>query len=144
MPSMNENPSAAVSASAGRQDTAVPELAYLGDAVIEVSVRERLVRLGLCGSARLNEAALEYVKATAQSAAVERLLPALTPEENAVYRLGRNAGHGKNTPKSATVAEYRRATGMETLFGRLYLDGENERISQLIDIAYPDLIMKGI
>ena len=129
----------AVSAAAGRQDTAVPELAYLGDAVMELCIRERLVRLGLCGSANLNRAALSYVKATAQSGAVERLLPILTPEEEAVYRLGRNAGHGKNTPRSATVAEYRRATGLETLFGRLWLDGRKDRIAELIDAAYPDL-----
>lgn len=130
-----------VSASAGRQDTAVPELAYLGDSVMETCIRERLVRLGLCGSAKLNEAALSYVKATAQSMAVERLLPFLTEDEVATYKLGRNAGHGKNTPKSASVAEYRRATGLETLFGRLYLDGQTKRISELIDLAYPDLII---
>ncbi len=128
-----------ISASAGRQDTAVPELAYLGDAVMELFIRERLVRHGGCGSAALNRAALSYVSATAQSAAVDRIAPLLTPEEAALYRLGRNAGHGRNTPKSATVAEYRRATGLEVLFGKLYLDRDLARIGELLDAAYPDL-----
>ncbi len=128
-----------VSSSAGRQDTAVPELAYLGDAVMELLVRERLVRHGRCGSAELNRAALSYVKATAQSAAVERILDMLTSDELAVYRNGRNSGHGKNTPKSATVAEYRRATGLEVLFGKLYLDRSYARLDELLDAAYPDL-----
>ena len=128
-----------ISLSAGRQDTAVPELAYLGDAVMEVVIRERLVRHGLCGSAKLNEAALKYVKATAQSEAVERIFPFLTEEEAAIYKLGRNQGHGKNTPRSATVAEYRRATGLEVLFGKLWLDGKTDRIYELIGIGYADL-----
>ncbi|MCQ2354555.1 MAG: ribonuclease III [Clostridia bacterium] len=123
-------------------DPTVQALAYLGDAVLEVIVRERLVRRGLCNSARLNEAALAYVKATAQSEAVERIIPLLTERENNVYRRGRNAGHGKNVPKSATMAEYRRATGLETLFGQLRLDGESERMKVLFDAAYPDLAMK--
>ena len=122
-------------------DPTVQALAYLGDAVLEVIVRERLVRRGLCNSARLNEAALAYVKATAQSEAVERIIPLLTERENNVYRRGRNAGHGKNVPKSATMAEYRRATGLETLFGQLRLDGESERMNALFDAAYPDLAL---
>ena len=113
-------------------------LAYLGDAVLELLVRERLVSRGLCASATLNSAALGYVKASAQSEAVERLLPHLNEREEAVYKRGRNAGHGKNTPKSASVAEYRRATGLEALFGQLYLDGDAERMRELFALAYPD------
>lgn len=123
-------------------DPTVPALAYLGDAVIELLVRERLVRNGLCGSARLNEAALAYVRATAQSQAVERIIPYLSEAEMTVYRRGRNAGHGKNTPKSASVAEYRRATGFETLFGQLQLEGDVNRMTELFDMAYPDLVLK--
>ena len=118
---------------------AVEALAYLGDAAMEVLVRERLVRSGLCSSGRLNNAALAYVKATAQSQALERMLPHLTESEEATYRRGRNAGHGKNTPKSASMAEYRRATGLETLFGQLYLDGNTQRMNELLDIGFPDL-----
>ena len=118
---------------------AVEALAYLGDAAMEVLIRERLVRAGLCSSKRLNDASLAYVKATAQSAALERILPHLSESEEATYKRGRNLGHGKNTPKSASVAEYRRATGLEVLFGQLYLDGNTQRMNELIDVGYPDL-----
>lgn len=118
---------------------AVEALAYLGDAAMEVLIRERLVRSGLCSSGRLNTAALAYVKATAQSEALERMLPHLTESEEATYKRGRNAGHGKNVPKSASVSEYRRATGLETLFGQLYLDGDTQRMNELLDIGFPEL-----
>ena len=118
---------------------AVEALAYLGDAAMEVLIRERLVRSGLCSSGRLNTAALAYVKATAQSEALERMLPHLTESEEATYKRGRNAGHGKTVPKSASVSEYRRATGLETLFGQLYLDGDTRRMNELLDIGFPEL-----
>lgn len=111
-------------------------LAYLGDSVIEICVRERLVREGHSSSASLNKLALDYVRASAQAAAMKNILPLLSDEENAVFHRGRNIGH-TNTPKSATVAEYRAATGMETLFGYLHLAGRAERIAQLFDAAYP-------
>ena len=110
-------------------------LAYLGDSVIELCVRQHLVRMGLSSSARLNAVALEYVKATKQAEAMKNILPLLTEEEEAAFRRGRNMGHS-NTPKSATVAEYRAATGMETLFGYLHLLGRSERIAELFAIAY--------
>ena len=110
-------------------------LAYLGDAVLEVCVREHLVEEGLSSSAKLNSTALEYVKASKQAEAMKRLLPVLTEEENAVFRRGRNMGH-TNTPKSATVSEYRAATGMEVLFGYLHLMKRKDRIAELFAIAY--------
>lgn len=113
-------------------------LAYLGDGVIEICVRERLVKKGFSSSASLNKHALGYVRATAQADAVKKILPLLTEEENAVFHRGRNVGH-TNTPKSATVAEYRAATGMEALFGYLHLAEKKERIAELFDAAYPDL-----
>ncbi len=118
---------------------AAEALAYLGDSAMELLIRERLVRSGLCSSNRLNQAALGYVKATAQSEAVERMLPHLTEAEEQTYKRGRNAGNGKNTPRSASVREYRRATGLETLFGQLYLDGNIDRMNELLDIGYPEL-----
>lgn len=126
-----------------REAVAVEALAYLGDAAMEVLIRERLVRAGLCSSARLNSAALAFVKATAQSEALERILPHLTDREEQTYKRGRNAGHGKNTPKSASVSEYRRATGLEALFGQLYLDGDLQRMNELLDIGYPELSASG-
>ena len=111
-------------------------LAYLGDAVIELLVRERLVENGYASSKALNAKALGFVRAGAQAAAMERLLPHLTEEEQAAFRRGRNIGH-TNTPKSATVAEYRNATGMEALFGYLHIKGEQARIRELFALAYP-------
>ena len=111
-------------------------LAYLGDCVIEMCVRERLVRLGYSSSAKLNKTALDYVRAPRQAEAMKNILPLLTEEEDAVFHRGRNIGH-TNTPKSATVAEYRAATGMEALFGYLHLAGQKERIGELFDAAYP-------
>ncbi len=109
-------------------------LAYLGDAVLEVLVRSRIVEKG---SQRPSEDALAYVTAGAQSDAAERILTSLTEEEEAVYRRGRNCVHA-NVPKKATVAQYRRATGFEALFGYLHLIGERERISFLFSLAYPE------
>ncbi len=113
-----------------------PALAYLGDCVLEMCVRRYLVQeLGLSTSAHLNKAALQYVCAPAQSSAVSVIEPYLTQEELAVYKRGRNMGHS-NVPRSATVQEYRRATGMEVLFGHLSVQGNEARIRVLFRAAY--------
>ena len=122
-----------------RADITPAALAYLGDSVIEVLARERLVSAGIPDSARLNLAAAKYVRATVQSDAVERILPLLDEAEAAVYRRARNVGH-TNTPRSASPAEYRRATGFEALFGWLDLTGKNERADELFAAAYEDKI----
>ncbi len=118
---------------AGQADMAA--LAYLGDAVIELWVRERLVRAGICNSHKLNEQAKRYVTAPAQALAMKRILPLLDAEENAIFRRGRNAGH-TSLPKNATAAEYRAATGMEALFGWLHLAGRGERTEELLEVGY--------
>ena len=120
-----------------RADITPAALAYLGDSVIEVLARERLVSAGIPDSARLNLAAAKYVRATVQSDAVERILPLLDEAEAAVYRRARNVGH-TNTPRSASPAEYRRATGLEALFGWLWLGGEEgkTRARELFCAAY--------
>lgn len=111
-------------------------LAYLGDCAIEICVREYLVReAGLSSSAKLNKAALEFVRASKQAEAMKNILPLLSEEENAVFHRGRNMGHS-NTPRSSTVSEYRSATGMEALFGWLHLGGKQDRIRELFRIAY--------
>lgn len=111
------------------------DLAYLGDAVIELWVRERLLKKGVCGSGRLNKEALRYVKATAQADAVKVLLPVLTDEELSVWKRGRNS-HCGSVPKSAEVSQYRAATGLEVLCGWLRLKGENDRIAFLLEWGY--------
>ena len=118
-------------------EMSVPALAYLGDSVMELLVRRELVaRQGIATAGDLNRAALEYVRAGAQAAAMDRILPELTEEEARWYKRGRNSGH-QNIPKSASPAEYRRATGMETLFAFLYLTGQTERMESLFALAYP-------
>lgn len=123
------------------REISAPALAYLGDSVIELCVREHLVDTGLSTSAHLNAAALDYVRAPMQAEAMKKLLPVLTEEEAAYFRRGRNIGHS-NVPKKATVSEYRAATGMETLFGYLHLTGQKERINELFRLAYAETLMQ--
>ena len=107
-------------------------LAYLGDAVLELLVRRQLVLTGLSHAGELNSRARSYVTAARQSAGVEALLPLLSEKEEAVYRRGRNAAGAH--PKSATVSEDRRATGLEARFGWLSLCGEEERLAYLYSV----------
>ena len=111
-------------------------LAYIGDAVFELQVRKRLIDEGQTQSGKMNKEALSYVTATSQSGAVERILPHLSAEEEEVYRRGRNA-NGISAPKSAAMSEYRRATGLEALFGWLYLHEYDKRIEELFELAFP-------
>lgn len=104
-------------------------LAYLGDAVLEVMVRRMLVETGVGNSGKLNDLSRDYVRDSRQSAGLERILPLLTEEEEAAYRRGRNAAGAH--PKSATMAEYRRATGFEALFGYLYMKNDAARLDEL-------------
>ena len=107
-------------------------LAHLGDGVFELMVRTWLCLHGKAKVKDLHRAAVAYVAAPAQAAAVEGLLPLLTPEEADVYRRGRNtAPH--SVPRAATRAQYQSATGLETLFGWLYLQGRTERLNELLD-----------
>lgn len=112
-------------------------LAYLGDAVLELIVRERVLESGVSSVGKLNEMAREFVKASEQSKALENILPVLTEEETSYYKRGRNTKG--NTPKSATACEYRRATGLESLFAHLYITGQKERMKELFDLAYKDI-----
>ena len=110
-------------------------LAYLGDCVIEICTRTFLVEIGISSSRHLNAEALNFVRAPEQAEAMHRILELLTEEEEGAYRRGRNIGH-TNTPKNCTMAQYRQATGFEALFGYLHLEGKQERITELFDIAY--------
>ncbi len=106
-------------------------LAYIGDAVIELLVRTKLTRIG--GKiGELNKKTDSLVCAGHQSKAADAILPKLTDEESAVFRRGKNV-HLHSVPKNATQLEYRKATALETLFGYLYLKGESERLNELIE-----------
>lgn len=105
-------------------------LAFIGDAVFEVFVRERLVCQANRPVSKLHKAAVEQVCAHAQAGFVEKLLPILTPEEQDILRRGRNA-HSNHLPKNSDSAEYHSATAFETLFGYLYLSGKLERLREL-------------
>ena len=80
------------------------DLAYFGDAVVELLARERMIREGIVGVGNLNREALRYVQATAQSRALDHILPLLTEEETAAFKRGRN-NHVGAIPKSATAVE---------------------------------------
>ena len=105
-------------------------LAHMGDCVFEILCRGYLCAKGESTVDRLHRDTIAMVKATAQAKFVDKLLPLLTDEELAYYRRGRNA-HVHAVPKSATPAEYAKATGLEALFGAMYLAGQTERINEL-------------
>ena len=105
-------------------------LAHIGDAVFELLCRSYLCARGGKNVGNLHRDTIAMVKATAQAEFVDRLLPLLTEEEMAYYRRGKNA-HVHAVPKSATAAEYAKATGLEALFGALYLAGKTDRLNQL-------------
>lgn len=100
-------------------------LAFVGDGVYGLMVREHLACEANRPVGTLHKASVDLVRAEAQSAAMERLLPLLTEAEEAVFRRGRNAHTSRNSP------EYHRATGLEALFGYLYLDGQRDRLREL-------------
>lgn len=102
-------------------------LAFIGDAVFEMFVRERLVCQGNCSVNKLHKRAVEQVCCQAQAGAAERILPLLTGEEQEAYRRGRNA-HVSHVPKNADPADYHAATALEALFGYVYLKGDLERL----------------
>ena len=110
-------------------------LAFFGDSVYEVYVREQIVRLGTMPVDKLHKKAVQYVNAGFQSYAYDIIAEQLTEEETEIFKRGRNAT-GNNVPRSSNPKDYRRATGMEALFGYLYLTGQNDRIKELFEKIY--------
>ena len=105
-------------------------LAHVGDAVYELLVRSMLTLRGPAQVQDLHRSTVAFVRAEAQAKAAEKLLPLLSEEEAAVYRRGRNCRvHG--IPAHANPGEYHAATGLEALFGWLYLQGKEERVREL-------------
>ena len=118
-------------------------LAYVGDAVFELFVRERLVRHETDATARvLHRRATALVRASTQAKMARALAGLLTPAEQDILRRGRNAHCGR-VPAGAKVSEYRLATGLESLMGFLHLDGQADRLRTLLTEAVDALTGEG-
>lgn len=107
-------------------------LAHVGDGVFELMVRSWLVLRGKATNRGLHRATVRYVAAPAQAERAERILPALTQEEQDVYRRGRNTSP-HTVPRAASREQYQAATALEALFGWLYLRGETGRLNELFE-----------
>lgn len=108
-------------------------LAYIGDCVFELLVRERLVCTANRSVNDLHKLSVAQVRADAQAAAVRRILPLLTEAEESVFKRGRNAKSG-HTPKNQSESDYHYATGLEALFGWWYINGEIERLREIFTV----------
>ncbi len=112
-------------------------LAFLGDAVYGLLVREQLLLTANRPAGKLHTLSVQAVNARAQAQAAEKILPMLTEAELAVYKRGRNA-HPGHTPKNQSEGDYHSATGLEALFGWLYLHGAEARLRALFDRIQDD------
>ena len=113
-------------------------LAHMGDCVYEILVRAYLCARGDKTVAQLHKDTISMVKATYQAKFVDKMLPLLTEEELTHYRRGKNA-HPHAVPKSATPAEYAKATGLEALFGWLFLTGNKDRANEIFNIVMKEM-----
>ena len=110
-------------------------LAFVGDSVLELLVRQRLVEYHRMAPGRLNAEKVKYVSARAQFREEQLLEPLFTAEEMDVFKRGRNASRTA-VSKHATPEEYRASTGFECLLGWLYLRGDTTRIGQLFEAMW--------
>ena len=108
-------------------------LAHVGDAVYELLYRSKLCTDGHTAVAEMHRMTVAFVRAEAQAEAAAKLLPVLTTEEASVYKRGRNA-KVNSVPHNADIGQYHAATGLEAMFGWLYLLGRTERINELFNI----------
>ena len=113
-------------------------LAHMGDCVYEMLVRAHLCAEGNKTVAQLHKQTIAMVKATYQAKFVDKMLPLLTEEELAYYRRGKNS-HVHAVPKSATPAQYAKATGVEALFGYLFLSGQKDRANEIFNIVMENI-----
>ncbi|MBQ8188490.1 MAG: ribonuclease III [Lachnospiraceae bacterium] len=109
-------------------------LAFIGDGIFEIIIRTVVVERGNRSADGLHKTKSRVVNAKVQAKMAEALLPELTEEEVACYKRGRNA-KSHTAAKNASIAEYRKATGLEALFGYLYLVGREERILELTKLG---------
>jgi ribonuclease-3 family protein len=109
-------------------------LAYVGDAIFELLVRAEVLKNGNAPVNKLNGKARKIVNAASQSAMYSKLEDVVTDEEMAVMKRGRNA-KSFTAAKNQSITDYRRATGVEALFGFVYLNGDSERLMELFDVC---------
>ncbi|MFV0440331.1 MAG: Mini-ribonuclease 3 [Lachnospirales bacterium] len=105
-------------------------LAYIGDAVFEIFARSKVVMENNSNVNKMNNFTKKYVKAVSQAKMYHKALEIATEEEIGVLRRGRNAKANHNA-KNASVGEYKQATGLEALFGYLYLTGQIDRLEEM-------------
>ena len=109
-------------------------LAFLGDAVYSLLVRNMLSLSANKPARKLHKESIQYVNAAFQAQMIRDLLPVLTEDETSVFKRGRNA-HSSHSPKNQSDADYRYATGLEALYGYLYLCGNTERIKEIFELS---------
>ena len=109
-------------------------LAFVGDAVYGLLVREKISHTNR-PLGELHKMSVEYVNANAQAKAFDTIKSMLSEEEITAFKHGRNL-HTNNVPKNSSIAQYHCATGLEALFGFLYLSGRNERINELFGVIW--------
>ncbi len=107
-------------------------LAFLGDAVYSLLVRNMLSLEANKPTGKLHKQSIKYVNASFQAEMIKTLLPHLTKEESAIFKRGRNA-HSAHSPKNQNASDYRYATGLEALYGYLYLYGNTQRIKEIFE-----------
>ena len=118
----------------------VSALAFLGDGVWGIMVREYLTISEKCKADKLHERNIEMVNATYQANAIKLLMPKLSEDESKMFIRGRNT-HTAHTPRNKSKSEYHAATGLEVLFGWLYINGNTDRLKELF--AYVTEVQNG-
>ncbi len=108
-------------------------LAYLGDSIYELYIREFLLTKGYTKVDKLHKEAIKFTSAKGQKEALDKIYEFLTESEIAVFKRGRNANTDRK-PKNTNLATYKQATGFEALIGYLYLSSDKERLDELIQI----------
>ena len=109
-------------------------MAYIGDAIYELKIREYLISCGYGQVNNLHNKAITYTNANSQSLIIDSILESLTEEELSIYKRGRNAS-ANHKPKNASLNAYRKSTGFEALIGYLYLIKNEKRLQEIIDYS---------
>lgn len=108
-------------------------LAYIGDAIYEVYIRETFISKGITKVDKLHKEAIKFTSAKGQAEAFEKIKETLSEEEIGVFKRGRNANSDRK-PKNTDLSIYKQATGFEALLGYLYLSKNTDRLNELMNI----------